>query len=1713
MLKCPACHERVLGADLVTGVCSHCGKDLTSSAGSSLLLPPVSGEPTSDTIDPMTISGVVPSEPSVAGPEQTMVFGQPGGGGDSSFLGTVDLRKAGLKVGSSDSGETSVPRSPESRIQTQAASAASESAQTFISDEFQDMSGDVYKTMQAPLSYDDEKIGSDTVMDSAVQEASIEFTSRTMISDGSESLVDKESDKTVFISDEPESLYKTVVSVWGDAVDDSGAHPGMTFKKDDIHSADTRAQSLIIKTKDLVESEELKGIKQRSANRGEAEYELIRVLGEGGMGIVYDARQTSINRNVALKMIKGDPAKAEKQNAKFLAEAVVTGDLDHPNIVPIYDVGANSQGNLFYSMKKVHGTPWMKAIRDKSLSENLEILMRTADAIGFAHARGIVHRDLKPENIMLGEFGEVLVMDWGLAHPLKNFQKKSSITTAPSMGGTPAYMAPELATGPIEKIGPAVDIYLLGAMLYEILTTKPPHVASTAMKCLVAAARNEIAPTDKTGELMDIAMKAMATEPKDRYRDVKEFQAAIREYQSHTESVLLSTRAEDDLKIAHSSDDYQQFARALFGFQEAFELWSGNKRAATGVSEAKLAYASSAMKKGDLDLGLSLLDKSDENHAKLILELTEARNERDAKMQRLAMLRRAAIGLVATVFVTVTGAAVWIRSEQQKAIAEAARASTAEKVALSEKEKAEAAEVVALNEKAKAEAAYKAEEKSKLLAIAAEKEAVAQQQKAEEAKRKEEYEAYISKIGLAASQTEKNAFDAAREVLASCKPELRNWEWGRLMHLCSQSLRAFDAKSPLESLAIAKDGKRFATGGWGGMARLWDRETGEMLKALKHGGEYVNAVTLSPDGRFLATGSNSPEGFIQIWDLETGQRVKVIKGHDDEVLSLSYSRDGKRLLSSSYDKTARLWDANSGQELKRFVGHTWWVWSAAFSTDEQRIVTASQDGTAIVWDLSNEKRSSPFIGHRGPVFAAVFSPDGKQVVSAGYDHRILAWNPADVKSFDFARIIENQPLQNTPFREFGGHTDAVRSVGFSTDGSLLLSSSQDNTVRVWDFQTAQTIKSFRGHGGRVKFAAFLPDGQGILSASEDNSVREWGIADYEEIRTLQGRQLDGHMDAVLSAAYSQDQSHIITASRDRTARTWNTRTGEPQLTFSEGHSYLASTAVFFPTGRRLLTSAVDNTARIWNVETGGQLLRIDHTGRSAAAAISTDGNWIATGGDDKSVQVFAAETGQRVKRFEGHNTEVSAVAFSPDGRLLASGDARGHVKLWNIEEGQIVASLDGHTRRISAISFSEDGTRLLTASGDKTVGQWHVATGKEIPELILKHPDSVLTMRAVPSSSLVVTSCADKKLRVWDAEKVRIEKTIGPLDGDCFSLSVSADGRRLIAANAEDRTVRLWELESGREILFPKPGGKLGPLVDLKLHGGVLWSVTFLPGTDDVLTMGGTDARLWDVKAGREKMSFSQHGAVASASFSPDGQLVVTGSWDNSAKVWDAQTGRVVRKLAGGHHGFVNTAKFSPNGKYVLTASDDGTAKLWDHQTGEVVKTFEGHASRVRSAEFSSRGDLVLTTSNDKTAGLWDVETGKLIREFKGHDWGVTCGEFSKNGEMIVTGSEDNTARVWDVATGETLLTLSGHSASVTSVAFSPDAARVLTGSQDQTAKLWDARTGKEILTLSHHTDEVTSVAFSPDGRQVLTGSRDGTANIWLSQKWDAQKDVAAKPK
>ena len=1423
------------------------------------------------------------------------------------------------------------------------------------------------------------------------------------------------------------------------------------------------------------------------------DYELLNVIGEGGMGVVYAARQSSIARTVALKMLKGEDSRNAAQREKFISEAVVTGELDHPNIVPIYDLGANNDGALFYSMKRVKGTPWNKVIKERSLDENLTVLLRAADAVAFAHVNGVIHRDLKPENIMLGDFGEVLVMDWGLARVSPEFPNAESVSQSDAMGGTPAYMAPEMATGPIDKITAASDVYLLGAILFEIIAGKPPHSGKTVMACLFSAAKNQIVATDKAGELLEIALKAMATNPADRHESVPAFQRAVRDYQSHSQSIQLVESASNNLQQAAEQHDYELYARANYGLQEALALWPGNRRGASLLDTARVDYARLALAKGDFDLGVSLLDEQRESHRETLSQLRQGLNERESRKRRIRLLKGAVAALVFAMVGVGLVAYVAVRSQRDEAVLQRNRAVVAE---------GEAKE----NLKTAVEQRQKAEEAT----LAAER-----------AQDAEEYAAYVARIGLTKAKIDEGAFDRAAELLEQCPPELRDWEWGRLSYLCNLSERSWKRPAPIDATAFSPDGAHFATGDWDGQATIWNLKSGEREHEFPQG-EYVHAVAYDHAGQRLAVGGSN--GGVRIYSVADGKLIANLEGHADAVLSVRFSPDDRWLLTSGYDNTARLWDLTTGEEAQVLRGHSWWVWAAEFSPTGDQIVTAGQDGKAIVWrrvepstnagesngtaSVKLFERATEFTRHQGPVYAAKFAPDGATIATAGYDGRVLLWDPNQAQGVDIARRLDGVADPPAHHVELISHRGPVRTLAFAPDGRTLASGGQDNVIVIWDVAKGTSLKELRGHASHVRSVAYSPDGQQLLSGGRDSQIKLWQPSAYAEQRELAGGPEDSR-DAILSARFSRDGQQIVTAGRDRTASLWNAASLERLEHLSEGHDFLASSAKFFADGSRLATGAGDGTVRLWDVASGAENRKLSDTGRTAALDVSDDGLLIATGGSGAEAFVWDSSSGDKLATLAGHRAEVTAVAFAPGGELLATGDDRGDCRLWRYDaaanQWKPGEWLRGHSRSITALEFTEQGARLVTSSGDNTCGQWDVAAGKEIPTGVLKHPDWVADVVVSDDGSVALTCCDDGKVRLWSLADAKVLRTIEPPTRETTysSIDISPDGQLAAAVCAADGTVRLWNLATGDEVTVDRDGQQSQPWMDLGGRGGLVWAARFTPDGAGLLAIGGNDARIFDLESRELKIRFSPHGVVASADISPDGKHVVTGSWDRSAKIWDRATGKVVVKLDAIHAGFINSVCYSPDGAKILTASDDGTARLWNGVDGKPLEPiFNDHAGRVRQASFSPDGTRVLTVSNDKTAKVSDALTGEVLLTLAGHEWSVRSGAYSADGRWIITGGDDNIAVVWEAATGERRQTLAGHTGAITSVALSADGGRALTGSEDNGVKLWDAATGKELLTLAGHKEEVTSVSFSPDDSQVLTSGRDGRTLLWPALPW-----------
>jgi len=677
------------------------------------------------------------------------------------------------------------------------------------------------------------------------------------------------------------------------------------------------------------------------------DYEIVNKLGEGGMGVVYSAIQKTLDRKVAIKAIKPGKATSEESQRKFFYEAQITSDLDHPNIVPIHEMGSNDDGTLFYSMKMVDGTPWEDAILDKTKDENIEILMKVCDAVAFAHSRNIIHRDLKPENVMLGAFGEVLVMDWGLAVNLDTTQKFG-------MSGTPVYMAPEMAKHDLSKIGKASDIYILGGILFQVVVGKAPHKGKTVRECIANAIQNINIDPGIEDPLLDIANHAMATEPQDRYASVMEFQDAIRQHLRHSQSIALTHRAEDLLQSSIRDKNYHGFSRALFSMQDAIELWPENQAAKEGLHRTRLAYAKCALDRSDYDLCLQTVDTRIEAEAKLHELATERKKEIMQREQRFKLLRRVLAAVILFAGVSLTIATLYARRQETLAV-ESAKSersareneSAAKVVAQKERDIAKQAQLdeiaarkkeaeaklAALQERDKALTAEQNEKEAKDLeviarmqAVASEQNAIASEQNAKQAEQEAVRNARIAELGkyqselnLALNQT--NQFDISRsnQLLQDIQtiekslsrvtespdgqqvtsgPMLQNWAFRRIAMLNNADQPTVHLDKAVTAFQIASSAKRCIVGTRSGQLSLIDLDNGKTSLITDRTLAFrdpIQAVAISPDGEeaIIATSSERSDYSVYLWDTNSGEAIPIRSMGKRNLQQLAISANGQ----------------------------------------------------------------------------------------------------------------------------------------------------------------------------------------------------------------------------------------------------------------------------------------------------------------------------------------------------------------------------------------------------------------------------------------------------------------------------------------------------------------------------------------------------------------------------------------------------------------------------------------------------------------------------------------------------------------------------------------------------------------------------------------------------------------------------------------------------
>jgi len=652
--------------------------------------------------------------------------------------------------------------------------------------------------------------------------------------------------------------------------------------------------------------------------------------------------------------------------------------------------------------------------------------------------------------------------------------------------------------------------------------------------------------------------------------------------------------------------------------------------------------------------------------------------------------------------------------------------------------------------------------------------------------------------------------------------------------------------------------------------------------------------------------------------------------HGDVVYHAIFSPDGTRILTASWDKTAKLLDANSGK-LILSLAHHGAVNRATFSTDGKLILTASADKTAKLWDATGQLITS--FTHQDTVTDAVFSPDGIRVLTASADRTAKLWEASTGKLISsFA------------------HQAAVNCVAFSPDGRQILTASVDKTAKVWDVASGGVVTSLV-HQGNVYYGVFSPDGTQVLTASSDKSAKLWQIGSAALIASFD------HQDGVYYAAFSPDGTEILTASADKSAKLWEASSGKLITSFE--HQDGVYHATFSPDGQRILTAGWDKTVKLW--EPSGKLIAsFDHQDEVNDAEFSPDGARIATASWDKTVKLWAVAPDEHTASFD-HQDGVNDAVFSADGARVLTASADKAVRIWDANSGKLLSSIP-HQDSVTTAAFSPNRAWILTTSSDRSAKLWDAASGELVASFV--HEEIVNAAIFSPDGAKILTASADKTAKLWDVHSGKL--VISFVHEDSVNhIAFSPDGERVLTAST-DKTAKLWETVSGK-------------LLTSFDHEDTVNHVAFSPDGTQVLT-GSEDktAKLWNAASGKLITTLTHQGAVQSATFSPDGASILTASSDNTAKLWDRASGKLIAIFA--HQDTVRSAVFSPDGARILTASQDHHARIWDvGTTAKLARAGSYGRSSSSGSPVSINGLLQLVSLSDIATGIRFSEEGSLV--------------------------------------------------------------------------------------------------------------------------------------
>jgi WD40 repeat protein len=1473
--------------------------------------------------------------------------------------------------------------------------------------------------------------------------------------------------------------------------------------------------------------------KEESAEH--SDYQVIKKLGAGAFGVVFRARQVPLERSVAIKLLQStseDEAHQQRIKSEFLREAQFTGRLEHPNIVPIHDIGltvsVNGKVNPFYVMKEIRGQSWHGEIREKPLKENLEVFKNVVNAIGFAHSQNILHCDLKPDNVMLGEFGEVLVVDWGQAVDL-------SVAETMRPGGTPAYISPEMAQYWIDiyldrksesparaNVGFRSDVYLLGAILFEIVSGNPPHSSQSTdspYDVIRQAAKNKIVEHGECAdeELMQIALAALRATDGKHLETIEELSAAIEQYENRSLSIDLRQRADELLEQAKKAADYDDYQRARFGYEESIQKWDGNQLAIEGLRDSKVSCAKQALVDQNFDLGLDVLQEADGSEEQEIRQqLLDGKRIRD---RRKRLVYGLAAGLAASILlgIAVNG---YMIDTNVKLIAKNQESIVERDNALQQKADIQAS-IVPLQEEAlakeqeievkKQEIANKQSQIDEFPAKIAAKEtefkikeedlknkmvAKVEQYNRETTKLEEQKDELVGKItqlnqsskflryksdlNQIQADLDNGEFREARRKLDN-RDNQEDWEIKRLNLAAHREVQSFYPDQPVQSIAFAngQNGGRIAVAF---SDRVDIREVANPAKVLaKIDLSGVTAVDFSADGRQLFIGqlaaNERSAGKITSYNVTETGVGPALKSHNaqsgsiDEIVS---SKNGNVMLA-----TGRV------SKLRQ---------SAGIGLEEPLMVWANGKPIEVDLVLPN--------GRKPKLDSAVLSDSGQ---------RILLVNRSGIDRDQSLHVFE---------RTQGGFQWFATCPIVGVSAATFVSENENAViVAATDPKNGDhALLEWRCGDSKVSQTAELnaknrPSNLSVIAPVDSEIVRLHRDADYIvatdmnrqttawDWRTKENIQLRGHsrtadicfvipgsnlFDCKIITAATGEQAELLVTDLS----TYQLETKKLSAGWFAADKPASIISAAFPTVKGKSIQAFGNNRGMASVIQDGQ--RVQWNLSAGRLHVASD-KFLFAQSEEDFIYVFDRKTGALVRvltrlalALDGQE-RVTNIQVSADGKtaLIQTDSQKPEFRIWNLVSDRLIRQVDygsqnlfetGSQKQLAKLKLSRDGEWVVGAK--VRVYAWETGSG----QLTRYDMDSSSAPRSTVNSIVFVRD-SDEFLVSWGDRVARFTPTRKTkLDMQRFPTMTNAP--------RQSNLLDAIQLDGSSQFLA------------VSGDGGIAW-LSFDKNQPNVSFEGATHASFFKGE---------QIGAIAGG-LAEDGKLQFQSIRGRGRQPQKVDIASLVSSVGFDRLSGFKTVLWSPDNSFLLQSTErnkQSVRRSWN-SIGFDIKDDTTQRSKVKVLASPVVRDIATDGNRVATLSEGQLHFWKLSEEAVKPD-GV-YGEFvsalclSSDQKWLAVGTDDGQCKILDFATGTERTTVvmadDNSPAQITSLSWAGDSKHLAIGNTNGKvflsavgARNNEAGSPRPPLKLTTQIDgPIADLAFSRDGLTLLaTISNQGTA-------------------